>query len=82
MFKTYQLHKLGDMPIGYTSLQTDSFKDPPKDYSRPLPVMKKEDLLKSNFALGQEKDLYYQTAGMFQFQDPKKVAAEEALTRC
>ena len=46
------------MPIGYTPLMADSFRPPPPDIKRVMPLKKREDLLKSNYNLGEEKTDY------------------------
>ena len=47
----------------------DSFKDIPKTFKRVRPLLEKEELLKTNYSLGEEKT-YYQSAHMGQFGNP------------
>ena len=57
---------LGITPTEYTSIAGGSFLQWPKDFKRARPVKKREELLVTNFELGQEKT-QYQTSCMDRF---------------
>ena len=50
--------KFGDTKNEYQSLAQDSFKDFPKTFKRARPLLEKEELLKTNYSLGEEKTYY------------------------
>jgi hypothetical protein len=61
---------LGQEPVHYQTLAQGSFAEIPKDFKKVRPLKERQELLKTNYELGNEK-MAYESSIMYEYKDPK-----------